>query len=427
MPRVVLDADQRKAADAAGGSDLKCLFAKQEVSRDNQLLFFHHGVVTVEKFASLAKDRDDLVQLLKDHWALDQDNSLNERVQVAAIVCAYKHASSRSDKAAEYEAEFDIQDRAKPLVPSEWMIMKQALDTRYGPMEDKMVPSKEFLEKKLSEVESGEYRAEQLTEIVSKEEVDPDTMVPVWDNRGKFTMRKGSSKVAEPANAEELRKRLTIMRNAYVLIALRHTNRPELQGNYDRVFEEYKTYLLGEYVYGLVAKDPDGNTIASPPWSLVLTYEAAIRKQAVKEVNQDRAPFPVALKSAWQNAIVKERNFTTPLALYAKRPPPPSPSVDYGAYASRASKQQKGAGNKGKAGGRGKGVGKSIQGGHCASHTPEGKMICYRFNSGEKCKQKKCKFLHVCGICFSPNHAIPQCTSKTRQDPPRDTAGAGAA
>lgn len=148
MPRVVLDDDQKKKAEAAGGSDLKYLFAKQEVSRENQQLFFHHGVVTVEKFASMAKDRDDLVNVLKDHWALDQNNSLDERIQVASIVCAHKHATSRSDKAAEYEAEFDVQDRAKPLVPSEWMIMRQALDKRYGPVEDRLVPSKEYLEKK---------------------------------------------------------------------------------------------------------------------------------------------------------------------------------------------------------------------------------------------------------------------------------------
>eukprot|EP00438_Fugacium_kawagutii_P016064 Skav228712 [mRNA] locus=scaffold928:8883:10151:- [translate_table: standard] len=421
MPRAVLDDDQKKAASAAGGSDLKYLFAKQGVDESNQLLFFHHGVVTVEKFANLAKDRDDLVDVLKDHWALDQNNSLDERIQVAAVVCAYKHAASRSDKAAEYEAEFEIQDRAKPLVPGEWMLMKQALDKRYGPMDDKLIPSKEYLEKKLSEVEAGEYRAEQLVEVVSRDEVDPDVMVPVWDGRGKFTMRKGSSKVPEPANAEELRRRLTVMRNAYVLIALRRTNRAELQGSYDRVFEDYKSYLLGEWVYGLVARDTEGNTVASPPWSLVLSYEAAVRKQAVKQVNQDGAPFPVALKSAWQNGMVKERNFTTPLALYTKRPAPPPSS--YGVDAIRAAKQQR---VKGKGGGKGKAPGRKGSGGHCATHTPEGKLICFRFNNGEKCKQNKCRYLHVCGLCFSTKHSMLQCDSKTRQDPPKDTQGAGA-
>lgn len=121
-------------------------------------------------------------------------------------------------------------------------------------------------------------------------------------------------------------------------------------------------------------------------------------------MNQDRTPFPVALKSAWQNSMVKERNFTTPLALYAKRPPA---AQSYGVGAGPVAKQQKVAVSKGKSSGRGKGAGKTIHGGHCASHTPAGKMICYRYNSGEKCKKAKCKFEHVCGICFSPQHALP--------------------
>ena len=170
-------------------------------------------------------------------------------------------------------------------------------------------------------------------------------------------------------------------------------------------------------MYGLVARDVEGNTIASPPWSLVLSYEHAVRKQAVKLVNREGKSWVVALKSAWRDATVKERHFTTPLALYAKRPQPPWRT----APVQPPAKQQKG-------GKKGRGKGKpSVQGSHCASHTPQGDLICYRFNSGEKCKEKKCKYKHVCGICFSTKHALPECTSKNRQDPPRDTQGAGAA
>ena len=164
---------------------------------------------------------------------------------------------------------------------------------------------------------------------------------------------------------------------------------------------------------GLVAKDVDGNSIASPPWSLVLAYDAAVRKQAVRYVNQDQMAFPVALKAAWQNATVKERNFTTSLALYTKRPAAAAPP-GAGQPSAPPGKFQKWAKGRGKT----KGVGKGGQGGHCASHTLGGKPICYRFNSGETCKMKKCKFEHVCGLCFSSQHAMGQCTSKTRQDPP---------
>ena len=53
--------------------------------------------------------------------------------------------------------------------------------------------------------------------------------------------------MAEPANAEELRRRLTLM------VSLRHTNRPELQGDWSKSFEDLKDYLLGEFVCGLSA------------------------------------------------------------------------------------------------------------------------------------------------------------------------------
>ena len=79
-----------------------------------------------------------------------------ERAQVAAIACAFSNASSRSQKAAEVDAEQEVQDRAKALVASEWASMRQVLEKRYGQMEGKDTPAKEHVEKKLAEVEGGE-------------------------------------------------------------------------------------------------------------------------------------------------------------------------------------------------------------------------------------------------------------------------------
>ena len=90
------------------------------------------------------------------------------------------------------------------------------MEKKYGLMDEKVTPAKEYVEKKLAEVESGEYRAEPLMEVVSKDEVDPDALVPIWDAKGKITMKRSITKVQEPGNAEELRRRLTIMRNAMV-------------------------------------------------------------------------------------------------------------------------------------------------------------------------------------------------------------------
>eukprot|EP00913_Durusdinium_trenchii_P007973 g7479.t1 len=318
IPRAVIsEAEGNKALELAG-TDIKYLFSRHEVSVDNQKLFFHHGVTTLEKLSNFAKDRDDLATVLKEHWELDSDRSLEERLQVAAITCAFSNAKTRSQRAAEVDAEYDTSQWARPVVAGEWAATRSALEKKYGHLEDKIYPSKEFVEKKLAEVESGEYRAEELAEVVSKEEIEPDGVVPIWDSKGRLAMRKASTKVPEPANAEELRRRSTIWKNAMVMISLKHSNRHELQGAWEETIEQYKDYLLGDYVYGLSAKDAEGQTFAAPPWKLIIAYERAIRKQAVKITNTEGKPLTVALKTAWKDATVKERNFTTPLALFQK-------------------------------------------------------------------------------------------------------------
>ena len=193
MPRAALTDDEGAKALEAAGTDIKYLLSRHEVSLDNQKLFFHHGVTTLEKLSNFAKDRDDLALVFKDHWELDASRSLEERVQVAAITCAFTNAKTRSQRAAEVDAEYDTLQWSRPVVAGEWAAMRSALEKRYGHLEDKIYPSKEYIEKKLVEVEHGEYRAEELTEVVSKEEIEADSVVPIWDSKGRLAMRRGST------------------------------------------------------------------------------------------------------------------------------------------------------------------------------------------------------------------------------------------
>ena len=403
MPPLVLSDDEKAAALKKGSSDLRFLFSRNEVNEDVVAKWLHAGVVTLEKFANIAKSPEDLADVLKDHIGVDASRTLEERVTTAAVTCAWSNARTRVSRAAELEAEVDAREWKKPLVQSEWLAMKAGLEASAGRMDDKVTPAKEYVEKKLQEVESGEYRAEELSEVISKEESDPDSLIPQWDSKGTLTVKRGSTKVKEPENPEALRVRLSVMRNALQMIALKRTNRPELQGDYVRTFEDMKDYLLGEHVYGLHAKDAEGQTVAAPPFRLVLAYERAVRREAMRRVNQDGVPLPKALREAWRDPTTKERYFTTPLALQVKRPAPQKVEPK---------------------GGKDKGKGKPKLPG-CASQTADGTPVCYRFNTpGERCKQRKCKFAHVCGICFSDKHAMFQCTASKRQPP--DTAGQGA-
>ena len=417
MPPIAdLTPEEQEDALKKGGADLRFLFERNDVPKMVMAKWFSVGVTTLEKFANIAKDGQDLVDLLKDHLGIDQAANLQDRVKVAAVICAWTNAKTRVQRAAEVEAEMDSKEWKKPVQVSEWLAMKSGLERAVGPVEDRLMPAKEYTEKKLQEVEAGEYRAEELGEVLSRDEVDPDTMVPQWDAKGNLTVKRGSGKVKDPGNPEALRSRLTVMRNAFQMVALKHTNRSEIQGDWVRVFEEYKDYLLGDHVYGLHAQDADGNTIAAPPFRLVLTYERAVRKEAARRVNQDRTAYPVALKQAWKDPTTKERHFTTPLSLVSKRASsstqvPGVPKVEGG-----PAKRPKAEGRPKKGGGKGK----QMVG--CASHNPEGQPICYRYNTaGERCKVKRCKFAHQCGICFSDKHPLYQCTAGKKQPP--DTAG----
>ena len=92
MRRPAIAEEQKAAAKSNASTELMYLLARQEVSEENQVIFFHAGV-TIEKFASFAKDRDDLVKVLKDSWELDQARSLDARVQVAGIFAPFKMQS----------------------------------------------------------------------------------------------------------------------------------------------------------------------------------------------------------------------------------------------------------------------------------------------------------------------------------------------
>ena len=80
-----------------------------------------------------------------------------------------------------------------------------------------------------------------MGEILTRDEVDPDVLVPRWDAKGHLSVKKGSSYVALPTGPEQLRLRLTVMCNALAMIKL---NRNELADISADLFEKCQDYLL---------------------------------------------------------------------------------------------------------------------------------------------------------------------------------------
>ena len=128
MPPVVLTAQERSDALARAGADLRFLFGKEDIHEDIQAVFFHVGITSVARFASFAKDIDDLKGVLKADLDLDPSKSLLERATVAAIVRAWSSAQTRSSKLAEVEAEMEPRQWTKVIPPSDCLAMRMNFD-----------------------------------------------------------------------------------------------------------------------------------------------------------------------------------------------------------------------------------------------------------------------------------------------------------
>ncbi|CAL1134668.1 unnamed protein product [Cladocopium goreaui] len=311
-----------KEALKKGGADLRFTLSRNDVDDDLQAAFFTNGITTVQKFSSFFRSEDDLIQVMKDSFATDADEGLQARAQLASVICAWRETQTKQKRQAEVEAEMDTREWTKPIPTGDYINLRNAFMRAHGKVEDKVTPSKEYLEKKLQELENGEFRAELLSEVVSKDEVDPDIMVPVFDSKGSLSVKKGTTSVALPTGPEQLRRRLTVMLHCVLMLALKHTNREEIQDMSRDTMERYKDYILGDYVWGLSSTDLQGNQIQTPPWSLVLSYEHAVRKRAYNLMITEHLKIGAALEQAWKCPVKKERHFITPLALYSKRSNP---------------------------------------------------------------------------------------------------------
>ena len=396
-----------------GSPDLRFLLERQGVEAVHQRKLFKSGIDTLDKFSAFATGEPDLFQVLKDEFSLDPAANLKARHQVASFMAAWKASKTRVQRQADAEAEQDIREWIKPIPTSEYIMLRQAYAKTHGAMEEKVTPSKEFLEKKLLEVEHGEFKAESLQEVTTRDELDPDTLTPVWDSKGNLTVKRGSSRVPMLAGCEELRHRLNVMRNTRLMLALKFPGRTDIGDVTHDLFERYKEYLLGDFVHNLQAKDSSDQVIHRPSWQLVLSYEQAIRKQAFRYMISDNMTLAASWEKAWKDPVTKERHFSTPLSLCAKR----QPSVGEALSGSTSQPPPKGFGRgKGKKG-AGKGKNTKTFRGHAATKT--GEPICFRFNQAEGCAIPSCKFKHVCSHCFDINHNFIGC-SKRR--PAADTA-----
>ena len=422
------DAEKATAMER-GSSDLKYLFARENIPEDTQAAFFHIGILTTSNFASFAESHADLKEVLKTSFGLDSATSLEQRVRIASIVTAWDLAKKRTEKQAELEGDYDSKKLVKPLPMSEYSGMLAAFQKRWWDLDSESTPARCYVERRSDDLESGDMRAESLTTVLQRDQEDPDVLTTTFDATGKLLIKKGTNSIAEPSNPEALRRRVKLLGYTLIMLSLKHTNRTFLQGLNPQLFEEFLSYILGEHVYGLTGKSSEGFTISSPSWQQILIYEYQIRKKAFERVSSLGETFSEALRRSWADPIIKERYLTTPMALSSVSTKRQAFNNSQQSGSNRSSPYAKGnkKGGKGKKGG-GKGKGKGRKGGKGGKHsvTPEGKAICFAFNNPQERCSKTCPngFTHVCAWCFG-SHPAYSCGGNGSAPAHGETQGMG--
>jgi hypothetical protein len=400
---------------AKAGSDLKFLLDREGVQEITQSRLFYIGVLTVRHFASFVEDKTELRKTLKQSFDMDPDTGdIWVRVHISKVLVAWDAARARATKLADAEGDAEARGVPKDVSSSDYHSMRATFEARYWEVTDRELPGRSYLERKLDEVEKAEVRAELLSEVVSKDEDEPDTLKTTWSLGGELKVVKSSSKVALPGDTEALRRRLTLLGTAWMFVASHQTSRAYLKGITPQLFQEYTAYLLGEFVLGMLVRDGRGNSIDSPAWHLLIAYEQAVRSKAVQLMRKG-ATFCDSLKQAWEDPVTKERYFTTPLALdsVTRRAAPQQRAPQFNTQEPLAKKPRtKGKGKEGAKNAAKPGTkkhGKNNSEG-CAKETPGGKPLCFKFNTARGCERDPCRFLHCCGKCFKHGVSMLACT-----------------
>jgi hypothetical protein len=279
----------------------------------------------------------------------------------------------------------------------------------------------------MEQLEDNDPTASPLDEVSSMADADLSATVQGWDNSGRSQLFRKRAKGSLPLTPEAFRTRLRVERNLWLFLATKFVNRPYLAGMTPSIWEEWTDYFLGSKVYLLEIMRPDGTKSSlNPPWNIILSYELECRKKALVKVAEDGLTLAVALMAVIKDPELKELAFTSPITLSSraggksssashnnlenpnwplkKRPTP---------YSGKGKGGGKQAGNGGKkGGGGGKGSGKKGKKGSLAKGTPDGRQICFAYNSAAGCPSP-CPYdrLHVCRNwgCFGA-HPVAECT-----------------
>lgn len=388
----------------------------------------------VALFAAMADTKQEARTALGRDLGIDPAANAGARAGLAAVVAAWQQAYDTSEKERTVKAEARAMGLPKPLLQTERQAMRVAVERNLGAMDEKEEPSPDYLALKLEEVEGGDLQASTLDEVGCVKDDLHGQLQSSLHASGRLRIIKEKKKAKMPTNSEELRAKIKIECNTMLMLAARFKNKPWFEGLSTTTFQRYVDYLLGEKVYQLQIPRGDGSSQtmpANPSWDLMISYEHKLRKEAYRRASREGKSLPATFEEVISDASLKEIHYVTPLTLeLARRHTGSSQGPDKGGSYGKW-RNNENPGNKQRPGPKGGGKNKSRKGrlgadsraGFVYSTTPDGRQICYAYNSQNGTCRGNCGRVHVCQYCLSPKHNRHACP----QQKGKEGGGAGAA
>ena len=208
--------ERRARAIALLDADLHGLLQIKEVSEEIQAKISVERVRSISKLSTIADDRAGIRNFCTNRLAL---HAVNDMVDVASVVDAWEASTTRMKVRHNAEAEASLASipRAVPKVEVQDLLIR--FETLHGyRLDDKTTPATSTLELIFDQIEAGELKQMSLTQMVSKEDSESEIIgATIERSTGAIKVRKGYGECPKPKSPEELRRRMAVLANCYLL------------------------------------------------------------------------------------------------------------------------------------------------------------------------------------------------------------------
>lgn len=206
------------------------------------------------------------------------------------------------------------------------------------------------MEDLFEQIDLGEFRPMALRHFGSRadnEEAEVGNLHVA--KSGQVKIRKSRVETSAPVTLEDFRAKVILMANHYLFARFRYPNKQLLQKINPFTFLDYLGYLTGKHVAQMETQPVDGVTLHRPSVKLLVNYEYQMRKEVVEEMNQGGC-MAEELKKVTKNSDVRERHFSTPLAVSSASQALQASYKEGGGWQKRSHPydQEKGKGKRGK-------------------------------------------------------------------------------